>query len=229
LLNNCLNFAQSWFNQDCLLCGAASGAQLLCDACHHDLPRPAAACPRCAAPGSGETCGACLQHPPAFDRAVAALEYTFPVDKLIQSYKYHQQLALARLFGALLHQSVRSQPQPDAILPLPLHPARLRERGFNQAHEIAKGLAKDLRLPLAPQMARRIVNTAAQASLDWEARKKNMKGAFVCEQPLDGRHVALVDDVMTSGATLHEAAQTLKRAGAAQVSLWVVARAAPQY
>ena len=193
------------------------------------MPRPSQPCPVCAAPGSGEICGTCLKQPPAFARTYAALDYTFPVDKLIQAYKYHQQLALARLFGGLLSQAVRDQPRPDALLPLPLHPLRLRERGFNQAHEIAKFIAKDLQLPLKPRLARRTVNTAAQATLDWEARKKNMQGAFVCEEPLAGQHIALIDDVMTSGATLQAAAQTLKRAGAAEVSLWVVARALPHH
>ncbi len=233
LLNSCTNFIQSWFAQDCLLCGAASGAHLVCAACHDGLPRHASACPVCAAPsaapGIAEVCGECLQHPPSFDRTTAALHYTFPVDKLIQSYKYHHQLALARLFGALLRDSVREQPRPDSILPMPLHPMRLRERGFNQAHEIAKHLSKELHLPLTPQLARRVVNTASQATLDWDARKKNMQGAFACDENLKGQHIALVDDVMTSGATLNAAAKVLKRAGAAQVSLWVVARALPHH
>lgn len=231
-MNRCANFIQTWFEQDCLLCGAASGTHLVCSACHDSLPRHATACPWCAAPSTGpvgQVCGECLQHPPSFDRTYAALDYTFPVDKLIQAYKYRHQLALALLFGALLSRTVREQARPDTILPLPLHPTRLRERGFNQAHEIAKFLGKDLNLPLAPSLARRVVNTASQATLDWDARKKNMQGAFACEENLKGRHIALVDDVMTSGATLNEAAQTLKRAGAAQVSLWVVARALPHH
>lgn len=164
-------------------------------------------------------------HPPAFDLTHAALDYTFPVDKLIQVYKYHQQLALARLFGTLLSQIVGSEARPDIILPMPLHPARLRERGFNQALEIAKFIAKDLGLPLATNTARRTVNTLSQATLAWDARKKNMQGAFTYDTNLQGQHIALVDDVMTSGATLHALAKTLKRAGAAQVRVWVVARA----
>lgn len=223
LLNKCLIFAQP--GQDCLLCGAASGTHLVCPACHDELPRPASACPVCAAPGSGEVCGQCLQHPPHFSRSVAALDYGFPVDKLIQAYKYHQQLALARLFGTLLSEAVRHQARPDHLLPMPLHPARLRERGFNQAHEIAKRIGKTLNLPATPGLARRVVNTASQATLDWDARKKNMQGAFACDKPLAGQHIALVDDVMTSGATLNELSKTLKRAGAGEISVWVVARA----
>ena len=227
IVNNCLNFIRNWLAQDCILCGALSGAHLVCPACYADLPRHPVACPVCAAPGVGQVCGTCLQHPPAFERTYAALDYTFPVDKLIQAYKYHHQLALARLFGALLSRAVRQQPRPDAILPMPLHPARLRERGFNQATEIAKFVGKELRLPLAAHRADRIVNTASQATLDWAARKKNMRGAFACKAPVHGLHLALVDDVMTSGATLDALSKTLKQAGAREISIWVVARALP--
>jgi len=223
LLNRCLNFIQP--AQDCVLCGAASAANLVCPACHDELPRPSTPCPICAAPGSGEVCGQCLPHPPHFARSIAALDYTFPVDKLIQAYKYHHQLALARLFGTLLSQAARQQARPDLLLPMPLHPTRLRERGFNQAHEIAKRIGKTLNLPALPNLARRIVNTTSQATLDWDARKKNMRGAFACDTALAGQHIALVDDVMTSGATLNELSKTLKRAGAGEISVWVVARA----
>ena len=225
ILNKCTNFIQSCLTQDCLLCGTPSGTQLLCFDCQENLPHHDRACPVCAAPGSQERCGECLTHPPAFDYTHAALDYTFPVDKLIQVYKYHQQLALARLFGTLLSQIVEPEARPDVILPMPLHPARLRERGFNQALEIAKFIAKDLCLPLATNTARRTVNTPSQATLKWDARKKNMQSAFTCDTNLQGQHIALVDDVMTSGATLHALAKTLKRAGAAQVRVWVVARA----
>ena len=225
ILNSCTNFIQSWFSQDCLLCGALSGAHILCATCHTSLPRPTTACPVCAAPGNQETCGACLQHPPAFDQAFAALDYTFPVDKLIQAYKYHQQLALAPLFGRLMIQSIRAAPRPDVLLPMPLHPERLRQRGFNQALEIAKFVAQDLHLPLATNSAQRIMNTASQATLKWDARKKNMRDAFACSADLQGQHIAVIDDVMTSGATLNALSKALKRAGAQSVSAWVIARA----
>lgn len=229
ILNNCTKFIQHWFSQDCQLCGALSGAQLLCADCYANLPRHPIACPVCAAPGNSETCGACLQHPPAFDATQAALDYTFPVDKLIQAYKYHQQLALARLFSSLLQEVVSQHARPAVILPMPLHPARLRERGFNQALEMAKLIAKDLRIPLATHLAQRTVNTLSQATLAWDARKKNMRGAFACNTDLQGMHIALVDDVMTSGATLHALAKTLKRAGATRIDVWVVARATAQH
>ena len=225
-LNNRLKIMQPFLRQDCVLCNAASGAHMLCPACYAGLPRIVTACPRCAAPTDGQVCGACLTHPPAFDRAFAALDYTFPVDKLIQILKYRHQLALAHLLGELMAAAVRAQPRPDCILPMPLHPARLRERGFNQAHEIAKVITKKLCLGLEPAIATRTVNTPPQAMLALDARRKNVKGAFACHSDVRDRHIALVDDVMTSGATLNELTKTLKQAGAREISIWVVARAA---
>ncbi|MBT9613043.1 MAG: ComF family protein [Burkholderiales bacterium] len=224
-LNSRLTFRQALFRQDCLLCAAPSGAQMLCPACHASLPHIAHACPRCAAPSVGQVCGECLKHPPAFDRTRAALEYAFPTDKLIQALKYGGQLALAKLLGELLTEAVADQPRPETILPMPLHPARLKMRGFNQALEIAKVIAKQRNIPLAPGLAQRIADTTPQASLPIGARHTNVKGAFACNKDLRGQSIAVVDDVMTSGATLHELAKILKRAGAAQVDVWVVARA----
>lgn len=228
-LNKCINFVQRNFAQNCLLCGASSGSHLICQSCIEALPRLHAthACPICAAPDTLGVCGQCLQHPPYFQRTSAALRYTFPIDQLIQSYKYHEQLALARLFSECLRQTASSQPRPDKLLPMPLHPQRLRERGFNQALEIAKILGKAMELPIDAQSAQRVLNTAAQATLDWEARKKNMRGAFTCNDNVMGQHIAIIDDVMTSGATLNELSKTLKQAGATEISVWVVARATP--
>jgi len=224
-LNSCLNLRQTLFGQDCLLCATASGAQMLCPACHASLPHIVHACPRCAAQSTGHVCGECLKHPPAFDRTRAALEYAFPTDKLIQALKYGGQLALAKLFGELLAVALADQTRPELILPMPLHPTRLKMRGFNQALEIAKVIAKRFDIPLAPGLAQRVVDTTPQASLPIDARHKNIKGAFACDMDLRGQRIAVVDDVMTSGATLNELAKILKRAGAAQVDVWVVARA----
>lgn len=224
-LNSRLNYKQTLFGQDCLLCAAVSGAQMLCPACHASLPHIAHACPRCAAPSAKQVCGECLRHPPAFDRTRAALAYAFPTDKLIQALKYGGQLALAKLLGELLAEALADQARPEIILPMPLHPARLKMRGFNQALEIAKVISKRFDIPLAPGLAQRVVDTTPQASLPIDARHTNVKGAFACDQDLRGQRIAVVDDVMTSGATLNELAKILKRAGAAQVDVWVVARA----
>lgn len=224
-LNSRLKFNRTPFEQDCLLCATASGAHLLCAACYASLPCIAHACPSCAAPSADEICGECLKQPPAFDNAYAALEYAFPTDKLIQALKYGGQLALANLFGELLTDTLTAAARPQRILPMPLHPARLKQRGFNQAREIAKVIGKRLDIPLALDMAQRVVDTTPQATLPMDARHQNVKNAFACEHDLQGQHIAVVDDVMTSGATLDALAKVLKRAGAAQVDVWVVARA----
>jgi ComF family protein len=218
--------------QDCLLCGQGGGSEILCPACAGDLPRPPSArCPRCALPtASGELCGRCLAHPPHYDRTLAAFNYGFPLDKLIQSFKYGHRLALAAFLGRELVKRL-SEPgpelAPDLVIPLPLHPARLRERGFNQALELARPVAAALGLPLDTRTCARIRHTPAQASLSWKKREKNIRGAFACTRDLPGRHVLLVDDVMTTGASLNECARTLKRHGAAEVTLLVVARTLP--
>lgn len=222
-VNGCTTFVQ----RECVLCGGASGDGRLCPGCRGDLPVNGASCPVCAGPGEGRVCGACLQDPPPYDRCIAALRYEFPADELIQALKYRGELMLAPVLADLLARAVAHAPRPDVILPLPLSPARLRERGFNQAGEIARPLARRLDVRLDLDTLVRVRDTAPQARLSAAERSRNVRGAFACLSRLAGLHVAVVDDVMTSGATLSEAAKALKRAGAAEVSLWVVARALP--
>lgn len=212
----------------CLLCGATCEASL-CPGCHADLPwltQPC--CPVCATPTpAGEVCGACLKHPPAFDRTRAALIYRFPLDRLIPGLKYRGQLAIAPALADCLAGALAQTPRPDILLPMPLHPARLRERGFNHATEIARDVARRLALPVELDGCRRVRDTPPQMALKLEARRRNVRGAFTCSHRIAGRHVALIDDVMTTGTSLDELAATLKRAGAREVSCWVVARALP--
>jgi ComF family protein len=152
---------------------------------------------------------------------VAHYRYDFPLDKLVQALKYAHRLALADFFAATL---AEPRPTVDAIVPLPLSTERLRSRGFNQAVEIARPLARRWRLPLLLDAVRRPVDTPPQASLPWQARRKNIRGAFECGVDLSGRSLLVVDDVMTTGATLDEFARTLKKHGAVRVVNWVVAR-----
>lgn len=210
--------------QPCLLCGAYSRHGNWCPACDAALPYlGSAVCPSCALPTpDGSSCGRCLQRPPDFNRTVAAFAYAFPLDKLVQALKYGEQLALAEALAERLAQRVERR--PDRILPMPLHPARLRERGFNQSLELARGIARKLDIPLLADGAQRVRDTTPQSGLPWKERKRNMRNAFACDLDLHGLHVAVVDDVMTSGATLNELARTLRRAGAREVSAWVVAR-----
>ncbi len=218
---------QALLAQDCLLCQAASGERLLCEACERELPSTASACPRCALAGSSNAeCGACIADPPHYDASCAAFVYAYPVDALIQALKYGGQLALAALFARALHQRIGRATAIDLIVPLPLHSARLAERGFNQAAEIAKALARLSGIAMDARLARRVRNTAPQTALPWRERKANMRQAFSCERDLASLNVAVIDDVMTTGATLNEFARTLKRRGAARVENWVVARTA---
>lgn len=210
--------------QSCLLCLADSGDQLLCPTCRGSLPRLAATgCPTCAAPTPhGETCGACLKNPPHFDATIAAFAYAFPMDKLVQQLKYAHRLAIADFFaGELL---ARELPAVDLIAPLPLSPHRLRERGFNQAVEIARPMARALGLPLLLDGCLRIRDTAPQAMLPWKERRKNVRHAFACTIDLSGKSLLVVDDVMTTGASLDEFARTLKDHGAARITNCVAAR-----
>ncbi|MGB0127499.1 MAG: ComF family protein [Rhodocyclaceae bacterium] len=210
--------------QDCLLCGARAGDALLCPACRAELPTlPAEHCPLCALPTLGATlCGRCLKRPPHFDATVAPFAYAFPIDRLIQGLKYGHRLAIVPFLGQALAATGRLQ--ADLVVPLPLHPFRLRERGFNQALEIARAVALDWQLPLDYRACERSHNAPPQASLPWKERQRNVRGAFLCRHDLTGKHVVAVDDVMTSGATLDEFARSLKKAGAVRVTSLVVAR-----
>lgn len=220
---------QTLFSQACLLCGDQATHGQLCAPCHatlpyHDLP----ACPVCALPTVGGTiCGSCLKAPPAFDATLAAFDYVFPIDATLHAYKYAGNLALAEFLATPLAERARHQPLPDLLIPMPLHPARLKQRGFNQALEIARLLARQLAIPHETQACRRLRDTPPQATLDHKERSANLRGAFACGIPLAGKHVALLDDVMTSGASLGELAKAVRKQGATRVSAWVVARTLP--
>ena len=216
--------------QDCFLCAAAAGKALLCDACGHDLPRlPRPCCPICALPTPlGETCGACLKKAPYFDATLGCFSYHFPVDRLVHALKYQHRLVVAAFLAHSLAEALPTPaelPPADLLLALPLSVPRLRQRGFNQALEIARPLARRLGLPLLAEGTTRVIDTAPQASLPWQERHRNIRGAFECALDLTGKTVVVVDDVMTSGATLNEFARILKQHGAKHVSNWVAARA----
>jgi ComF family protein len=216
------------FGGGCFLCrGAARG--LLCEDCGAELPRlEGPRCPRCAlaSPG-GAVCGRCLAHPPRYDASVAALAYEFPADVLVHSLKFRGELALAPFLGALLGDAVRAEPRVDCIVPVPLSRRRLAERGYNQAAELARALAARAGAPLELFACERSRDTPQQADLPWSERAKNVRGAFRGARSLAGKSVAVVDDVMTTGATLDEVAGALKEAGAVRVVNWVVARTLP--
>lgn len=210
----------------CLLCGADSSAELICQACKTDLPAlPNVTCPLCAEQTThGERCGACLKDPPHFDRTFACFRYDFPADRLIHALKYGHQLPVAAWCARQLAVSLDSHTF-DRVIPLPLHVDRLRERGFNQAAEIGKELGKLLATKVELNHVLRIRPTASQADLPHRERQRNIRGAFECRTDFSGMNLLLVDDVMTTAATANECARVLKLHGAATVTVAVVARA----
>lgn len=218
--------AHSLLPASCLLCGADSDDAAVCSACTADLsPLSGPGCPQCAEPTThGERCGRCLATPPAFDATVALYRYEFPADRLVHALKYGHQLAVARWFGQQLATTLTGN-ACDIVIPLPLHRDRLRERGFNQSAEIGRALAGALGKPQLTGVLHRARATRPQADLALKERAGNVRGAFAATADLAGRRILLVDDVMTSGATLDEAARILKMHGAAAVIAGVVARA----
>ena len=218
-------------SQDCTLCGVRA-RESLCTDCHNDLPvRTTSGCPRCDVEGnSQQECGACLADPPYFDETISAFYYAYPLDRLVQAYKFNAHLSLLPLLadgliGAIVrHGSTGAR--PDLVIPLPLAPRRLAERGFNQSSLVAERVASTLGIRFEARGMLRVRETPPQSGLSRQARLKNVRGAFDCSKRLDGMRVAVIDDVMTTGATLSEAAKALKKAGAAFVSAWVIARAA---
>jgi ComF family protein len=215
--------------QPCVLCGAMSHDGVWCAACDQALPYyKAPHCPSCALPVStGEVCGQCLKYPPLFAATTAVYVYSFPVDRLIQAMKYGEQLILAQAFAKKMALQIDPAKLPDLLVPMPLHPAKLRVRGYNQAHLLAMGIARELALKLLSDGCRRVRDTPPQTTLPWRERKKNLRDAFCCDVDLSGCRVALIDDVLTTGASLNALAEAVKKRGAAQVSAWVVARTLP--
>jgi len=220
--------------QRCELCVAHTAGGLLCAACVAGLPRVGAACPVCALPSAqGAVCGACVGRSTPYAATIAAFAYAFPVDRLLQRLKYNARLALADWAGDALAAAVcaalaerDARDRPDRIVAMPLSEPRQRERGFNQAREIAVRVARASALPLAAPLAR-VSAGPPQAALPWVERRRNVRGAFAARADVRGARIALVDDVMTTGATFAEASGALVRAGAARVECWVVARTLP--
>lgn len=213
----------------CVACGGAgSHGRDLCPACHAALPWQAPACPRCALPApGGKPCAGCVHADGPLASVQAVFDYRFPLDRLLPRLKFHRDFAAGRVLAQCMGERLRACPRPDAIVPVPLHRARLRERGYDQALELARPLARALRLPLRAGLLQRRKATAAQSRLDADARRRNLRDAFHLDATAAlPAHVALVDDVMTTGATLRAAALALRAAGVQRVDAWVCARVA---
>ncbi len=222
---NISTLSKLFFKQKCLLCGAKADSEIsLCLDCLDYLPRaPKPSCPQCGLKTRGEICGNCLRHQPYYDYTYALFSYAYPVDAILQHYKYKNALYLSQTLGRLLQAKIVDF-DIDAIIPMPLHPNRIKQRGFNQSLEVAKVITKQLNIKLDVTSCTRIKNTPPQASLTVKERIKNMQGAFDCQATFTNQHIALIDDVMTTGASLNALAKTLKKAGAVKVSCYVLAR-----
>ena len=228
------------FKQNCILCtqnieqnykNLPSSIHALCSPCLNDLAwHPKTSCPHCGLASSGMVCGSCLNSAPDFDTTRAVFLYAYPIDAMMLRYKYGNMLNLGDTFGEFLAEKINAEDclkNIDLIIPMPMHPQRLKERGFNQALEIAKVLCKKHKEKLDYKSVARQTLTPPQASLPLKERVKNIKGAFKVNADLGGKRIAIVDDVMTTGASLNELAKTLKKAGASHVECWVVARTLP--
>lgn len=223
----------------CALCRRSCGAAL-CAACSaRYLPAVACRCERCGLrlpeAATSTVCGACLAHPPAFDRTIVAADYAPPLDRLVLDLKFGAQLAAAPLFAALLRAAMASDAgfdSPELLVPVPLGPGRLAERGFNQSLEIARELARGLGIALEARLLVRTRDTVPQSLLPHRERRANVRRAFTLTPAgialVRGRHVAVVDDVMTTGETLNAVASSLKRFGATRVTCLALARTPPK-
>lgn len=235
--NHPLHKLQQWLNATlpCALCDAPAITNqhptdiLLCANCLALLPwYTTARCPQCALPNaSGTLCGICLQHTPAFDRTISVFRYAYPLDRLLHQFKYHQQLAWGALLANALLKQLPDLPvteRPDVLIAMPMHVNRIKQRGFNHALELAKAIHQAWHIPLEIEGCIRVIDTPTQAGMDMKTRTRNLRGAFKSQPSWQGKHVMVVDDVMTTGASMHAVANVLKQAGAAKVTALVLAR-----
>ncbi len=214
----------------CLLCGLPAEQHALCDGCIGELPIIQQKCIYCAIPLiKGEICGRCIQKPPIQDTSLSLYRYEKAIPRVISALKYHRQIQLADLCAKefIAHNSLNRL--PEVLIPIPLHPSRLRQRGYNQSRIFAEKLSALLNIPCRPDMLKRIKKTTTQTQLNAKQRHKNMRQAFQFRSKVVPEHVAIIDDVMTSGATTYEAARILKRSGVKVIEVWTIARAISHY
>jgi ComF family protein len=212
------------------MCGDPAKQEIdLCQPCQQELPWLEQVCNRCALPlTNATTCGSCLQQEPPFSKTLALWHYQSPIDHFIAGLKFNHHLVYARLLGKLLSKGLQSHYQhqalPECIIPVPLHVKRLQERGFNQALEIARSIAKKLKLKIDFKSCQRTRATEAQSALPAKQRHRNVKNAFTVTNSFHYKHVALIDDVITTGHTISELSSVLREAGVEQIDVWCCAR-----
>ncbi len=232
MVYSCLKRVQmAFYPPRCILCGAKGlGDQDLCMGCYADFLKIDNPCLQCGLPVAGIvplTCGQCQKKTPHYDQVIGEYIYAKPFSSLLVGLKFNDKLNNARLLADLMYASIQqhSCTLPEMIIPVPLHAKRTRERGFNQALELSRILAKQLAIDLNYTTCHRVRITQAQSALNAKQRRSNVKGAFELMSPLQVKHIAIVDDVMTTGSTVNELAKVLKAAGVERVDVWVAARA----
>lgn len=209
----------------CRLCGTHGQQHALCAACIEDLPTLGPACPRCAMPiSTSQLCGQCLNSPPEQDLSFSLFPYQDPIKRLIADLKYHDKFYISQLFSHLMSKQLVNRQHPKCLIPIPLHPKRLRQRGYNQSLELAKALSKQLNIPVSNAYLSRVRNTVPQASLPFKQRKHNIQHAFSLHDSNIPSHIALIDDVLTTGHTVNAAAKLLRQAGVERIEVWTIAR-----
>jgi ComF family protein len=222
----------------CLLCACTLHGELLCSGCMGDLPelRKTNTCKQCSLSLStlDQLCGHCLRQPPAFSRSLILFAYQYPLNSLIHKFKYRRHLASGKLLGGLLAQHIKQYEQntgwqtPDLLIATPMHWTRRWQRGFNQAEILTQYIADELKLPIANHFITRTQRTSSQKELSRLERQKNLRKAFEISNKhqcqLVGKKIALIDDVVTTTATMRELSQLLKKAGAVDVQVWALAR-----
>src|SRR3990167_468778 len=220
--------------QQCLLCDfLIDNTTFICNRCVNTLPHHEAGCMRCGlfieATSFNMLCGQCISKPRPFDHTFAVFNYTAPIPALIWKLKFHGDLSIAHLLGQywihFIEQHYTPNTLPDLILPVPLHHKRLKERGFNQAVEIAKPIGKHFNIPIDTRTCVRIKNTEAQSTMPAHKRENNIANAFALSYSTQAKHIAILDDVMTTGNTVSEISHLLRRVGVAQIDVWCCARA----
>lgn len=237
MLSHLFTKLMSWvLPVNCVFCGLRTDAKQpnICPECTADLPWLENTCARCGLPlpsttGVQAICGRCLQEPPPYQQLHTLFSYQFPVDQLVMRLKFQQQFTYARLLGELLaahcaEYYTTAAALPAMLLPMPLHSRRLRQRGFNQAVELARPVARRLAIPIGYGYVKRVKYTEPQMELPLALRAQNVQRAFAVSPRLAGLHVAIIDDVITSGHTVHALALALRDVGVSRIDVWGIAR-----
>lgn len=230
MVYNCTKKIQLMFNLPCLLCGGGSHSPIqLCHACIDDLPRLENQCYCCAIPLPGDDtrlCGSCLKQKPSYQTIRTPFFYQNKIQELIGDFKFNGKLAEGRVLAQLLarHLSKEITPKPSLLIPAPLHPRRLRQRGFNQSAEITALLSRKLNIPWHPGYLVKTQQTASQNGLTRKQRLTNVNGSFHYHSQHYFSHIAIIDDVVTTGATAEAMARACLQQGVKNVEIWALAR-----